>query len=110
VKFESGAGKRGFDWRRADDKVVHARRIELPERTSMFPSGDLQLRGKLVMPEASTQGAGPVPAVVIVHGSESYDHGIIKFVKQEDGERRYTGIEPDYYPSQIAWLREHNGS
>jgi uncharacterized protein len=37
------------------------------------------------------------------------DHGIIKFVKQEDGERRYTGLEPDYYPAQITWLREHSG-
>ena len=38
------------------------------------------------------------------------DHGIIKFVQQEDGARRYTGLEPDYYPVQIAWLREHSGS
>jgi hypothetical protein len=38
------------------------------------------------------------------------DHGIIKFVPQENGERRYTGLEPDYYPAQIAWLREHSGS
>ena len=38
----------------------------------MFPSGDLQLRGKLVLPDASTHGPGPFPAVVIVHGSESY--------------------------------------
>jgi dienelactone hydrolase len=38
------------------------------------------------------------------------DHGIIKFVQQGDGSRRYTGLEPDYYPAQIAWLREHSGS
>jgi hypothetical protein len=38
------------------------------------------------------------------------DHGIITFVQQEDGERRFIGIEPDYYPAQIAWLREHSGS
>ena len=38
------------------------------------------------------------------------DHGIIRFVQQEDGERRFIGIEPDYYPAQIAWLREHSGS
>jgi len=24
--------------------------------------------------------------------------------------RRYTGLEPDYFPLQIAWLREHAGS
>ena len=38
------------------------------------------------------------------------DHGILRFVQQEDGERRFIGIEPDYYPAQIAWLREHSGS
>ena len=38
------------------------------------------------------------------------DHGIIRFVQQDDGERRFIGIEPDYYPAQIAWLREHSGS
>ncbi|HET9446865.1 MAG TPA: CocE/NonD family hydrolase, partial [Steroidobacteraceae bacterium] len=70
-KFASGA-QRGFEWRRADDKVVQGRRLDLPERTEKFPSGDLQLRGKLVLPNASTHGAGPYPAVIIVHGSESY--------------------------------------
>ena len=73
VKFDgAGAGRPGFDWRRADDRVAHARRVDLPEHTAMFPSGDLQLRGKVVLPDASTYGPGPYPAVVIVHGSESY--------------------------------------
>ena len=73
VKFErGGAGRPGFDWRRADDKVVHARHIDLPEHTSMFASGELQLRGKVVLPDAATYGPGPYPAVVIVHGSEDY--------------------------------------
>jgi dienelactone hydrolase len=73
VKFDgAGAGRPGFDWRRADDRVTHARRLDLPEHTAMFPSGDLQLRGKVVLPDASTYGPGPYPAVVIVHGSESY--------------------------------------
>lgn len=67
VKFARGDGRSGFDWRRADDKVVHARWLDLPERVSKFPSGKLALRGKLVLP----QGAGPFPAVVFVHGSES---------------------------------------
>ena len=43
-KFASGSAERGFEWRRADDKVVQARRIDLPERTELFASGDLQLR------------------------------------------------------------------
>jgi uncharacterized protein len=68
VKFARADGHSGFDWRRADGKEVHARWIDLPERISKFPSGDLSLRGKLVLP----QGDGPFPAVVIVHGSESY--------------------------------------
>ena len=73
VKFErGGAARPGFDWRRADDKVVHARHIDLPEHTSMFASGELQLRGKVVLPDAATYGPGPYPAVVIVHGSEDY--------------------------------------
>src|SRR6185503_10488045 len=40
--------------------------------TSMCASGELQLRGKLVLPDAATYGPGPYPTVVIVHGSESY--------------------------------------
>ena len=73
IKFDrAGAGRSGFDWRHVDDKVAHARHIDLPERTSMFPSGNLQLRGKVVLPDAATYGPGPYPAVVIVHGSESY--------------------------------------
>ena len=67
VKFARDDGRSGFDWRRGDgDKVAHARWLDLPERISKFSSGDLSLRGKLVLP----QGAGPFPAVVIVHGSE----------------------------------------
>ncbi len=72
VKFDRRDGQPGFDWRRADDKVVRASRLDLPERIARFPSGDLSLRGKLVLPQASKQGSGRVPAVVIVHGSESY--------------------------------------
>jgi dienelactone hydrolase len=68
VKFARGDGHSGFDWRRADDQDVHARWLDLPERIAKFPSGNLSLRGKLVLP----QGDGPFPAVVIVHGSESY--------------------------------------
>src|SRR6185503_10488044 len=33
VKFDrAGAGRPGFDWRRADDKVVHARHVDVRER------------------------------------------------------------------------------
>jgi uncharacterized protein len=72
VKFDSaGDGQNGFAWRRADDKVVHARRLDLPERIAKFPSGELSLRGKLVLPQESKWGNGPYPAVVVVHGSEA---------------------------------------
>lgn len=67
VKFARADGRSGFDWRRADEPAVHARWIDLPERIAKFPSGALSLRGKLVLPE----GAGPFPAVVVVHGSEA---------------------------------------
>jgi dipeptidyl aminopeptidase/acylaminoacyl peptidase len=69
VKFARDDGHSGFDWRRGnDDTVAHARWLDLPERVSKFLSGDVSLRGKLVLPE----GTGPFPAVVIVHGSEDY--------------------------------------
>jgi uncharacterized protein len=72
VKFDStGDARKGFDWRRADDKIVHARRLDLPERIAKFPSGELSLRGKVVLPDSSKWGPGPFPAVVIVHGSEA---------------------------------------
>lgn len=50
---------------RADGEVLRAERLELPEETFTFRSGDLRLRGRLVRPP----GPGPFPAVVIVHGS-----------------------------------------
>jgi dienelactone hydrolase len=67
IKFARSDGHSGFEWRRADGKVVHARWLDLPERIGKFPSGELSLRGKLVLPAEE----GPFPAVVIVHGSES---------------------------------------
>ncbi len=125
----SGSGQRGFEWRRADDKVVQARRIDLPERTEMFPSGDLQLRGKLVLPEASDQGAGPFPAVIIVHGSESdsaVDHYYEPYMYAANGfaalafDKRGTGqsqgeylqnfhVLSDDVVAAIRWLRAQPG-
>lgn len=54
----------GFTWKR-DGGERKARRLDLPETFFTFQSGELTLRGKLVKPE----GAGPFPAVVLVHGS-----------------------------------------
>ncbi|MGY0559742.1 alpha/beta hydrolase family protein [Luteimonas sp. A277] len=46
-----------------------ATRLELPVTETTFGSGDLTLRGRLVMP---AQANGPVPLAVLVHGSEDY--------------------------------------
>jgi uncharacterized protein len=72
VRFQTGAGGQpsGFAWQRASGEggavSRQARRLDLPERIFRFPSGDLTLRGKLVLPA----GEGPFPVVVLVHGSE----------------------------------------
>ncbi len=60
---ESGPPK-GLDWD-APGGGQRARRLELPEVSGHFRSGELELRAKLVLPD----GAGPFPAVVFVHGS-----------------------------------------
>lgn len=129
VKFSGGNGQSGFDWRRADDKVVHARRLDLPERITKIPSGDLSLRGKLVLPDAATQGPGPFPAVVIVHGSESYsavDYYAEPYLYAANGfatlafDKRGTGesegkylqnfhVLSDDVVAAVRWLREQPG-
>lgn len=129
VKFESRDGQPGFDWRSADDKVVHARRIDLPERIAKFSSGDLSLRGKLVLPDAATHGSGPFPAVVIVHGSESYsavDYYAEPYLYAANGfatlafDKRGTGesegkylqnfhVLSDDVVAAVRWLREQPG-
>lgn len=55
-----------------------ATRLELPTEDTTFASGDLTLRGRLVMP---TQVDGPVPLAVLVHGSEDYS-GVDIYPKQ----------------------------
>jgi uncharacterized protein len=129
VKFASRDGQPGFDWRRADDQVEHARRIDLPERIAKFPSGDLSLRGKLVLPDAATHGPGPFPAVVIVHGSESYsavDYYSEPYLYAANGfatlafDKRGTGesdgkylqnfhVLSDDVVAAVRWLREQPG-
>lgn len=61
----------GLTWRRSGGEELVGRPLALPEEVLAFPSGDLTLRGKLVLPPASA-GPGPYPAVVLIHGSESY--------------------------------------
>jgi dienelactone hydrolase len=68
IHFEIGANGRptGFTWQVAGASR-QARALHLREQVFTFQSGDLKLRGKLVLPA----GAGPFPVVVLVHGSES---------------------------------------
>ncbi len=65
LRFEMGQDgrPRGFTW--AERSAV---RLDLPEEGIWIRSGDLRLRGKLVVP----LGPGPHPGVVLVHGSEAY--------------------------------------
>ena len=52
-----------------DGPVGTATRLDLPTQDTTFTSGDLTLRGRLVMP---AHADGPVPLAVLVHGSEDY--------------------------------------
>jgi dienelactone hydrolase len=47
---------------------VHGERVPLDITETSFKSGDVTLAGRLVLPK----GAGRVPVVVLVHGSEKY--------------------------------------
>ena len=85
-RLDAAGRPEGFTWQRVGrpageraGAVLEARRLDLPEEVFTFPSGDLALRGKLVLPP----GAGPHPAVVLVHGSESYsavDHYFMPYL------------------------------
>jgi len=57
----------GLTWQRAATELK-ATRLPLREEIVTFQSGELTLRGKLVLPE----GTGPFAVVVPVHGSEDY--------------------------------------
>lgn len=69
----------GMTWRPRGGPELSGRRLDLAEEVFTFASGDLDLRGNLVLP----QGDGPHPAVVLVHGSESYsavDHYFLPYL------------------------------
>jgi dienelactone hydrolase len=69
VRFEMSADGHplGLSWEHAGVAPRHAASIKLTEQIFTFHSGELAMRGKLVLPA----GAGPFAAVVLVHGSES---------------------------------------
>ncbi|MDX1622700.1 MAG: alpha/beta fold hydrolase [Gemmatimonadota bacterium] len=60
-----GASAEGFTLRAEGGAQIEARRLDLPERTLSFRSGDLALRARVVLP----RGKGPFPAIVAVQGS-----------------------------------------
>ena len=37
------------------------------------------------------------------------EHGIMRYTEDVSGERRYIGYAPEYFPRQMAWLREQSG-
>jgi len=65
VEFHSSPDGLSMNWKSTHHPEQRAQRIDLPEIPSTFPSGELTLRGKLVLP----LGEPPFPAVVLVHGS-----------------------------------------
>ncbi len=105
VQFQrDGAGQvTGLTWQRTGDAKSpsgNAIRVPLREEIVTFPSGELTLRGKLILPE----GQGPFPVMIPVHGSEDYsavDHysdpyiyaanGIAAFVYDKRGTGGSTG-------------------
>ncbi|HEY4367187.1 MAG TPA: alpha/beta fold hydrolase [Steroidobacteraceae bacterium] len=70
VRFEMTADGHpaGLSWEQAGAPRRHATAMKFSEKIFTFRSGDLTMRGKLVMPT----GTGPFGVVVMVHGSEAY--------------------------------------
>lgn len=116
IRFQrDAAGKlTSLTWQRTSGTGVvdrRATRLPLREEFVAFESGELTLRGKLVLPE----GAGPFAAVVPVHGSEDYsavDHydepymhaanGIASFVYDKRG----TGGSDGHYTANFDVLSD----
>lgn len=100
----------------------HAVAMKLPEQIFTFSSGNLTLRGKLVLPA----GTGPFPAVVLVHGSEAdsaVDHYFEPYLYAANGfaslvfDKRGTGESEGEYVQNfrvlagdvlaaVQWLRK----
>jgi pimeloyl-ACP methyl ester carboxylesterase len=109
---ECAAGEIRFDG-------LNGKRIALDVSETRFKSGDIELAGRLVMPK----GSGPVPIVVLVHGSEDSSardfywqqrsfpsEGIGAFVYDKRGTGASGGAYSHDYPSlakdAVAAMRE----
>jgi pimeloyl-ACP methyl ester carboxylesterase len=55
-----------LEWQQPGMQAIRAARVPLQEHIVRFDSGEVRLRGKLVMP----QGTGPHPAIVVVPDAE----------------------------------------
>lgn len=98
-----------LQWQRAGDAPRSAPAVKLSERIVTFANGDLQLRGKLVLPA----GPGPFPAVVVVHGSEAFsavDHYYEPYMYAANGfatlvfDKRGTGESAGEYSQNFRLL------
>ncbi|MBL8267332.1 alpha/beta hydrolase family protein [Steroidobacter sp.] len=71
-KRDDNGNLKGLTWQHIvngkADKTNKASRLPLKEEIVSFKSGELTLRGKLILPE----GQGPFPVMIPVHGSEDY--------------------------------------
>ncbi|WP_129647459.1 alpha/beta hydrolase family protein [Peristeroidobacter agariperforans] len=104
----------GLTWRRLGDvKSPSGNAIRLPLRQEIvtFPSGELTLRGKLILPE----GQGPFPIMITVHGSEDYsavDHYADPYVYAANGiaafvyDKRGTGGSDGTYTQNFHVLSD----
>ena len=112
-------------WTQHGIEPRRATRVPLGETIATFPSGELTLRGKLVMPAT----ACPCPSVVVVHGSEDYsavDYYAEPYVYAANGfatlvfDKRGTGESTGRYSQNfralagdvlaaVKWLRDQPG-
>ncbi len=123
IEFD-GAPGHGLELDSTVGSQQRGARLELPESIFTFQSGDLELRGKLVLP----LGSGPFPAVVLVHGSgkesavDSYympylfaAHGVATLVYDKRGTGESAGdytqnfdLLADDAVAAVEWLRDHS--
>ncbi|GFE88360.1 alpha/beta hydrolase family protein [Steroidobacter agaridevorans] len=116
VQFQrnSAGDVTALTWQRVgDDKSPSGDAIRLPLRQQIvtFPSGELTLRGKLILPE----GQGPFPVMITVHGSEDYsavDHYSDPYIYAANGiaafvyDKRGTGGSEGSYTQNFHVLSD----
>jgi uncharacterized protein len=125
IRFEmNGSVPTGLLWEKSGSPTRHAEALPLTQRQFTFKSGDLTLRGKLVLPS----GTGPYATVVMVHGSEDFsgvDHYFEPYLYAANGfaslvfDKRGTGESEGRYVANfqaladdvvaaVHWLRTQN--